>query len=252
MNLIKLILLILFSFVVTSCQTSRVSQRDMKKSNLHVEVASNLIQRNLNPEAIAELFKALNLNPMNDIAHHTLALCLYQRDRIKESAYHFEQSLKINPKNTNVRNNFITLLLERKLYKSAFYHSKYSTNDLTYSNPAQSHYLQFQAALNLTSKNPLIKSIAKKSLLRTLKYQPKHCGALFHLGKLYVKQNKFKKSYVLFHRSLKNCQMKEDKLRALKKLIPLAKRFKLVYQWGKYKLLKNKIEKNQGIKNFGK
>ena len=244
----KQTVILLISFLIASCQTRGISPENAKKSNLHVEVANNLIQRNLNPEAIAELHKALNLNPMNAVAHHALALCLHQRGRTKESIHHFKQSLKIDPKNTNVRNNFITLLLEKKFYKSAFYHSKYSINDLTYPNPAQSYYLRFQAALNWTPQNLPIKHIAKKSLLQTLKYQPKHCGALFSLGKLYTKQNESKKSYVLFHKSLKNCQIKEDKLRALNKLIPLAKKLRLVYQWGKYKQLRNKL-KHKKIRN---
>lgn len=241
--MMKINLYFLLLLLLSSCQLTSVSQKNIKKANFHVEIASTYLTRNKNPEAIAELTKALNLDPQNADAHYIMGLSLYERGRLNEAVSHMKESLSINPKNTKVRNDLATLYLEKKMGLEAYKEAKISSNDLTYPDPAESYFLKSQAGLLLVNKKPAMKKIVKKDLFLALKYNPSHCGALYHLGRLYAHDKQNKKSYVMFHKSLKNCNLKQDKLKALNALIPLSKKFGLVYQWGRYKQLKEQISK---------
>lgn len=239
----KLITLILTMMILASCQTAQIAEKNKTKSKYHVDIAKNLLAHNKNPEAIAELNTAIKLMPKNAEAHHLLAISLYQRGKFDEALNSFRQSLKFDPTNTKSRNDFITLLLERKLFVEAFKEANISANDLTYPQPEESLFLKSLAAIELSKRYPKLESTVKKSLEATLVYNPNHCGALYHLGDFYNKHKDLKKSYVLYHKSLKSCQNSPDKLKALNALIPLSKKFGLVYQWGRYKELQSKISK---------
>ncbi len=239
----KLVTLILMMVFLASCQTARVAEKNKIKSKLHVDIAKNLLAHNKNPDAISELNMAIEMDPKNADAHHLMAISLYQRGKSDEAIKSFRQSLMHEPGNTKVRNDFITLLLEKKLYVEAFKEARISANDLTYPQPEESLFLKSLAAIELAKKYPKLQVTVKKSLEATLAYNPRHCGALFHLGDFYSKHKDPKKSYVLYHKSLKSCQNSPDKLKALNALIPLSKKFGLVYQWGRYKQLQSKISK---------
>lgn len=207
------------------------------------------MQHKKNPEAISSLRDSLNLNPENANALHLMALCLYQRGKIDEASKYFKASLKSDPENTKARNDYVTLLYEKKDYLESYKQAVISVNDLTYTQPETSLFLKSQAASKLGQRSKKFKKIAENSLNSTLKYNSKHCGALYHLAELYNQDKKFKKSYVYFHKSLKNCQLPQDKMKALSSLIPLSKKFGLVYQWGRYKQLQAKLMKNSKIAN---
>lgn len=220
----------------------------MTKSKYHVDLAIGYLRHEKNPEAISELNQAIKLNPKNSEAYQYLGMCLYQRNRVLESIDAFLTSLSIDPTVTEVRNDLITVYLEHKNYEEAYKHAVISANDLTYKFPAESLYLKAKSASYLAAKNPQYYPIAEKALMATLNLAPNHCGALYDMGQLYTRKRLLKKSYVLYHKSLKNCQLEEDKLKSLNALIPLSKKFGLVYQWGRYKQLKSELAKKS--KNF--
>lgn len=232
-----------FLILLTSCQSTRVSKKAETKSGYHVDIALGFLRHNKNPEAIEELESAIKLNPYNAKAYHYLGMCLYQRNRMDRSVNAFLKSLSINPSDTEVRNDLITIYLEQKNYLKAYRHARISVTDLTYTQPDKSLFLRSQAALNLAQEDPRFLKIAEKDLKNIVKLNPNHCGALYHLGRIYSKKTKFKRSYVLFNKSLKSCQLEEDKLKSLNALIPLSKKFGLVYQWGRYKQLKLELAK---------
>ncbi len=239
----KLLLAHLILFFLISCQTTSISKKNITKSKFHVDLALGFLRHQKNPEAIAELNKAIELNPKNSSAYHYLGMCLYQRGRVQESIDSFLTSLAIDPSATAVRNDLITIYLENKNFGEAYKNAVISVNDLTFTNPAQSLFLKSKAAIKLAASNPRYLNISEGALKATLNLNPKHCGALYDLGTIYAKKNQLKKSYVLYHKSLKNCQLEEDKLKSLNALIPLSKKFGLVYQWGRYKQLKSELAK---------
>ena len=236
-------LIILFFIFLTSCQLGSISEKNQLKSKYHVDLAQGFLRHNKNPEAIAELQEAIRLNPQNSSAYHFLGMCLYQRGRIQESIDAFLTSLSVDPKGTAVRNDLVTIYLENRNFEEAYKHAVISVNDLTYTNPTQSLFLKSKAAIKLGPKDPRYYKIAENALKATLNLNPKHCGALYDLGSIYTKKQQLKKSYVLYHKSLKNCQLEEDKLKSIDALIPLSKKFGLVYQWGRYKQLKAELTK---------
>lgn len=246
MDYAKFIFLLLF---LVSCSSLEISKKDKIKSSYHLDIAMSFIRHNKNPEAIAELEKAIKLDPKNYEAYHQMGLCLYQRGRLHEAIDNFKTSIMVEPKATNVRNDLITLQLEQKNYVEAYRNAVISVNDLTYTQPAQSYFLKAQAAIHLMDKYPKFIKIAQNSLQSTLQFNPDHCGALFHLGEVYSKKRQYKKSYVLYNKSLKSCQLNEDKIKSLNALIPLSKKFGLVYQWGRYKQLQSEIAKKPVSKN---
>jgi Tfp pilus assembly protein PilF len=240
MNVRQIFLLFIF---LTSCQTSGVSEKSELKSKYHVDLALGFLRHKKNPEAIAELQMAIKLNPQNSSAYHYLGMCLYQRGRLQESIDAFLTSLSVDPTGTAVRNDLVTIYLENRNFEEAYKHASISANDLTYTNPTQSLFLKSKAAVQLGRQNPRYYKIAENTLRATLNLNPKHCGALYDLGSIYTKKQQLKKSYVLYHKSLKNCQLDEDKLKSINALIPLSKKFGLVYQWGRYKQLKTELAK---------
>ncbi len=232
-----------FLLLLSSCQTATVSEKARIKSKYHVDIALGYLRHQKNPEAISELESAIKLNPLNSKAYHYLGMCLYQRNRIGQSIEAFLTSLSIDPSDTEVRNDLITIYLEQKSYMKAYKNARVSVKDLTYTQPDKSLFLRSQAAINLAQEDARFLKVAEKDLKSIVKLNPNHCGALYHLGRIYSKKTKFKKSYVLFHKSLKSCQLEEDKLKSLNALIPLSKKFGLVYQWGRYKQLKLELAK---------
>lgn len=246
MNPLKLIFL--FS-LLAACQSTNYALKKDLKSKYHVDIAMGYMRHNKNPEAITELNQAIELNPKNAEAHHQMAICLYQRGRVQESLDSFNTSLMVKPKATNVRNDLISVLLEQRKYIEAYKNAVISVNDLTYTAPAQSYFLKAQAALKLSKASPRLLKVAQDSLQSTLNFYPNHCGALFHLGNIYSKKQQLKKSYVLYHKSLEHCQLPEDKLKSLNALIPLSKKFGLVYQWGRYKQLQSQLAKKPKNQN---
>lgn len=233
---------------ITGCQSpGRVAEKNKIKAQYHLELAQNYLKSGKNPAAIEELQNALNLDPTNAQAHYQMALSLYHRQRIQPSMFHFEQSLLYDKKNTGVRNDFILLLLEQKRYSEALKQAQLSVDDLTYADPAQSYYLMALAAMPLTKISKKFRPTVKKSLITALNYNSKHCGALFNLGKYYTSVKQPKKAYVLYHKSLKNCHLAQDKEMALSQLIPLSKKFRLVYQWKRYNQLKAELERKEHL-----
>lgn len=231
-------------FFLVGCQHYSIeAEKNKLKAQYHLELANNLLNAGRNPAAIEELQNAINLDPTNPEAHHKMALSLYQRLRYTQALDHFKQSLLYDKKNTQVRVDMVLLLLEQKNYTEAFKHAEIAVNDLTYSYPAKSHYLMALASLPLSQSKDHYKAVAKKSLITTLNYSPKHCGALFQLGKFYESEKQPKKAFVLYRRSLKSCQLAHDKALALNELIPLSKQLGLVYQWKRFNQLKQKLAK---------
>lgn len=240
MNYFKIFAVLIF---LTSCQLPGIAEKNKTKAEYHVDIALGYLRHKKNPEAIAELNQAVKLDPQNAMAHHLLGTCLYQRGRFHEAVDSYNTSLSIDPKATNVRNDLVMIYLENHKYEEAYKNALISAQDLTFPAPDQSLFLKSQAALKLAQKDRRYAKVAKRTLLATLKANPNHCGALYHLGDLYAKKQQLKKSYVLYSKSLKNCQLAQDKLKSLDALIPLSKQFGLVYQWGRYKQLKTELAK---------
>lgn len=252
-RMFKKIVLNLFLYVclvgfVSGCQSrGDLVEKNKIKAQYHLELAQNYLKSGKNPAAIEELQNALNMDPTNAMAHYQMALSLYHRQRIQQALYHFDQSLIYDKKNTAVRNDYILLLLEQRKYAEAYKQTQISVDDLTYPDPAQSYYLMSLAAMPLAKRQPSYRPALKKALITSLNYNSKHCGALFNLGKYYSTVKQPKKAYVLYHKSLKNCRLPKDKEMALAQLIPLSKKFRLVYQWKRYNQLKAELSKQEQL-----
>lgn len=229
--------------LLTGCQTSSKASKNKLKAEYHIELADNLLRAGKNPAAIQELQHAINLDPTNSQAHHKMAISLYQRNRIQQAIYHFNQSLLYNPQNTEVRLDLALMYYESKKYKEASKQAQLAVDDLTFPDPSRSYYLLSLSMLELSKKNQKLLPYVKTALISTLNYSPKHCGALYNLGQVYRKEKKNKQAYVLYKRSLKNCELATDKELALNRLIPLSRELGLVSQWRSFNQLKKKLAK---------
>lgn len=227
---------------LTACQSvTKTSEKNKLKADYHIELADNLLKAGKNPAAIQELQNAINLDPSNAQAHYKMAASLYERRRTGQAIHHFKESLTYDPKATAVRLDLALVYYENKLYAEAAEQAKIAANDLTYPDPARSHYLLGISLMELSKKNKNLLSGARRSFISTLSYNANHCGALYNLGRVYKAEKKNKQAFVLLKKSLNYCSMRGDKELALNQLIPLSKELGLVKQWQSFNQLKIKL-----------
>lgn len=242
---IKTLFLLSVLTLVSGCQTlsGDLKAKNKIKADYHIELADNLLRAGKNPAAIEELQNAINLDPTNAVAHHKMALSLYERRRITQSIHHFKESLTYDSKNTAVRLDLASVYYDNKRFAEAAEQAKLAVNDLTYPDPAQSHYILGLSLLELGKKNKRLISGARRSFMTTLNYNANHCGALYNLGQVYMAEKKSRKAFVLLKKSLDHCPLKRDKMLAVNKLIPLSRQLGLVEQWKALNQLKGQLAK---------
>ncbi|MDE3084797.1 MAG: tetratricopeptide repeat protein, partial [Verrucomicrobiota bacterium] len=85
-------------------------QLDPDSAQIRTILAHALVQAGRSDEAIAQLERAVTLDPQDNIAQHNLATALVRAGRLDEAASRFEIVLTNNPKDIDARNSYGLLL----------------------------------------------------------------------------------------------------------------------------------------------
>lgn len=129
-------LFLIFCISLTSC-VSR--EKQVKKAELHHQLAVSLMRKCRNSAALVELRKALKLKPQDPFVHKSLALLYFQFKKYNKSIEHLKKALKIKPDFTDAHVHLGRSLIEIGKWKEGLKELKKTQEDLTYQNRENLH-----------------------------------------------------------------------------------------------------------------
>ena len=189
---------IFFSLVLISCVSN---EKQIKKADLHHQMALSLMKKCQYPSALSELNKALKLMEDDPMFHHSIALLYFQFNKYGKSVEHLNKALKLNSEFTDARVHLGRSLIEIGQLNQGLTELQKAKEDLTYRYPENIH-----AHIGLAYYKKKDFSLAEKyfSVARTIKKE--ECfTALYHAKSLYF-QNQFQKALVILEPSKFWCE----------------------------------------------
>ena len=123
-------------FYLTSCASR---EKQIKKAELHHQLAVSLIRKCQNPAALKELKKALNLKPEDPFIHNSVALLYFQFKKYDKSLNHLRKALNIKPDFTDARVHLGRSLIETGKWKEGLKELNKAKEDLTYQSRENVH-----------------------------------------------------------------------------------------------------------------
>ena len=190
--------LIFISLFFLSCVSH---EKQMKKAELHHQMALSLMKKCQYPSALSELNKALKLRKEDPVFHHSIALLYFQFKKYGKSVKHLNEALKLNPGFTDARVHLGRSLIETGKWSQGLKELQKSKEDLTYRYSENIH-----AHIGLMYYKKKNFSLAEKhlSVARTVKKED--CfTALYHAKSLYF-QGQFKKALAILEPSKHWCE----------------------------------------------
>lgn len=135
------LLLIMLMLSLTACVTTeeKVFKKNIsaeKELESRVQVAISYLQNNNPEQAIAQLKRALDINPKSARVHEVLGLALESTGELERAEYHFEKMLRYDGEYTRGRANYAAYLMRRGDFPKAYKELKVVTNDIYYQNRA--------------------------------------------------------------------------------------------------------------------
>ena len=191
-------LFIFFSFFLISCVSN---EKQVKKAELHHQMALSLMKKCQYPSALAALNKALKLNEDDPMFHHSVALLYFQFKKYGKSVEHLNKALKLNSKFTDARVHLGRSLIEVGKWNQGLKELQKAKEDLTYRYSENIH-----AHMGLVYYKQKNFSLAEKHLnvARTIKKEG--CfTALYHAKSLYF-QDQFQKALAILEPSKLWCE----------------------------------------------
>ena len=117
-----------FALLLSSCT---MQEKQVKKADLHFDLARSLIKKCKYPSALAEVKKALKIKKEPEY-YHIMALLYFQFKKYDKSIENFKTALKKNPKLTSVRIDLARSLVETNKVDQALKELEKAKEDLTY------------------------------------------------------------------------------------------------------------------------
>lgn len=196
-NLFIYLLLVLFIFL-NACVSNT---KEIKKANLHNKLALSLMKKCQYPIALAELRKAIKLNPKEALFHYSIALLYFQFKRYKKTIYHLKESIKLKPDFTDAHIHLGQSLIAINKWKPGLKKLQEAKKDLTYRYVENIHTHLGKAYYK---KKQFI--LAEKNFNAARKVNKKNCSiALYHAKSLYFLKD-FKKSFKILKSAKQWCQ----------------------------------------------
>ena len=175
-------ILLIFCLSLSSCVSS---QKQVKKAELHHQLAVSWMKKCNNPAALRELNKALKLKPKDPFVHKSVALLYFQFKKYEKSVEHLKTALKIKPDFTDARVHLGRSLIEKGQWEEGLKELKKAKEDLTYQSRENIHIhlgLAHYKRKNffLAEKHFNESRMIKTEECVTALY---HAKSLYHLGK---------------------------------------------------------------------
>ena len=148
-----------------------------------VRAATQFIKAKDFDRAVQACRKALELNPKNAEAHHTLAFALKNKGLLKEGTPHLLEAIRLDPNHIDARYNLgLAMIYEGKLDEAITHFSKVLQLD---PNHAKAHA---DLASVLLLKNMPAEAVTH--LLQAIRIDPKYANAYYNLAEAMLLQGK--------------------------------------------------------------
>jgi len=117
-----------------------VSKKEqIKKADLHHQLASSFMRKCDYPSALKALKKALTLQKNDPFLHHSIALLYFQFKKYQKVIHHLTKTLKLKPDFTAARVHLGRTFIEINKPKKGLEELKKAKDDLTYNQPENIH-----------------------------------------------------------------------------------------------------------------
>jgi Tfp pilus assembly protein PilF len=166
---------------------NRVSDKDIKKSNLHLEMATTHLEEGRLVDARREAFLAIQANPGNAEAHFTLAYVFGQLGEWGKAEDEARLALKHAKHYPEASNLLGVILIEQGRYKDAIGILKEVSQDFLYTTPHLAYGNLGLAYLELERYDEAMEALGK-----AVELQPMFCLGYFRMGVVYFRQDRFK------------------------------------------------------------
>ena len=194
-----IITLFLISLMVFTSCVSRKKQ--IKKADLHHQLAFSMMKNCQYPAALAELRKAIQLKKEDPVFHHSIALLYVQFKKYKTAIQHLKTSLKLKPDFTSARVHLGRSLFEIGQWEQGMKELELAKKDLTYKHSENIHIHMGSAYYK---KKNFFQAEKHFSVARTMK--EKDCSAaLYHAKSLYFLKH-FQKALDILESSKTWCE----------------------------------------------
>lgn len=152
-----------------------------EKAEFHYQLANNSFYAQDPASAIADLFKALDLDPNHAKAHHLLGFIYFGRRQYGDAATHFRRAMELDPKMYEARANLGALYLAQQRWEDAIEVLTPLAEDQLYPTP---HLVQNNLGFAYLNAGDLENALKHLQLAVFLK--PEMCLAHNNLGRVYL------------------------------------------------------------------
>lgn len=195
---------------------NRVSEKDLKKSDLHLEMATTHLEEGRLVDARREAFLAIQANPGNAEAHFTLAYVFGQLGEWGKAEDEARLAIK-HAKNYPEASNLLgVILIEQGRYKDAVGVLKGVSQDFLYTTPHLAYGNLGLAYLEMERYDE-----AMEALEQAVELQPMFCLGYFRMGLVYFRQDRYKDALKTLEKAVsiedpwKQCARLQDAHRVL-------------------------------------
>lgn len=137
MQQVTYILTVLLTVAVLSGCKDR--EAELERSRIHYDMAFDLLQKGESGQAVAQINKALEMEPKNPNYHNLLGLIYLNRGMLDNAEKSFKDALRYKPDYADVSNNLCGLYLTKNLWDEAITHCKKALNEITYASPEKAY-----------------------------------------------------------------------------------------------------------------
>ena len=188
--------------VLFLCLTTCVSkEKEIKKADLHYQMALSLVKRCQYPQALAELQKAIELKKDDPLLYHSLALMYFQFEKYDKTVQYLQKTLKLDPTFTDARLHLGRSLVEMGQWKQGMAELDKAKQDLTYGYSENIHI--HVGVAHYKKKNF---SEAEKHFDVARKVKKKDCSIALYQAKSLYFQGQFKKALVILEPAKQWCE----------------------------------------------
>ncbi|MBL7002665.1 MAG: type IV pilus biogenesis/stability protein PilW [Gammaproteobacteria bacterium] len=232
------------TLLVAGCASVAVdpgNSKNLKASNINVQLGIGYMQQNNLEVANQKLNRALVQNPESAVAHNAFGLLQERLLEFKKAEKYYKKATELDPKNSQANNNYGTFLCRRGRQKeSEFYFLQalkqplYKTPEFALTNAAvcQIQIKEYDKATKYLHKALAVRSnfgSALVNMAEILSIQNKPTESLQYLRRYHLVKNATSKSLWLEiknYLALDNREIANKKLEQLEKDFPDSKEFK--------------------------
>ncbi len=180
---INLIVLLLLSACTGA---SRTKEQDEKSAVAYTKLGVGYLRQGNRIAAMENLQKAIEINPQDAAAQHSIALAYQQYGRLELADKHYLLALGIDGENGLINNNYGGFLCQDKRYSESVKYFIIAVNDIKYETPSRALENAGLCALGIPDNK-----MAETYFRRAIKMNPMLPVSLLEMAKLSLQDKKY-------------------------------------------------------------